>query len=140
MLVPLHGHEACTGHLTEPKGRTMTDRPEIVCICGSSRFVAEIRAANRALSLAGAMVLAPCEDDGSAEQLTAEQIAQLGGLHRRKIDLADRILVVNPGGYIGETNERSPTHGRSASRWSSPSRDRSRSRRVREMYRSPSVG
>ncbi|MEK4241510.1 hypothetical protein NYE39_05840 [Janibacter sp. FSL W8-0316] len=27
----------------------------------------------------------------------------LDALHLRKIDLADRVLVVNPGGYIGES-------------------------------------
>ncbi|MCP9213314.1 hypothetical protein [Streptomyces cucumeris] len=30
----------------------------------------------------------------------------LDALHLRKIDLADRILVVNPGGYIGESTSR----------------------------------
>jgi hypothetical protein len=30
----------------------------------------------------------------------------LDALHLRKIDLADRVLVVNPGGYIGESTSR----------------------------------
>jgi len=76
------------------------DRPEIVCLCGSARFVQEMRAANLGLTLAGAIVLAPAE---AAGQLTDEQKAALGAVHRRKIDLADRILVVNPGGHIGES-------------------------------------
>jgi hypothetical protein len=76
------------------------DRPEIVCICGSTRFVAEMRAANRELTLAGAIVVAPGEADGS---ITDEQRAALGALHLRRIDLADRVLVVNPGGYVGES-------------------------------------
>ena len=37
----------------------MPDRPEIVCICGSTRFVDEMRAANRDLTFAGAIVVAP---------------------------------------------------------------------------------
>ena len=78
----------------------MPDRPEIVCLCGSARFVQEMRAANLELTLAGAIVLAPAE---AAGQFTDEQKAALGAVHRRKIDLADRILVVNPGGYIGES-------------------------------------
>ena len=79
------------------------DRPEIVCICGSTRFVAEMRAANRDLTFAGAIVVAP----GEAEHVfTHEQKAALGALHLRKIDLADRVLVVNPGGYIGESTGR----------------------------------
>ena len=30
----------------------------------------------------------------------------LDALHLRKIDLADRVLVVNPGGYIGDSTSR----------------------------------
>ncbi|MFD0314534.1 hypothetical protein [Streptomyces flavalbus] len=37
----------------------MPDRPEIVCICGSTRFVDEMGAASRDLTLAGAIVVAP---------------------------------------------------------------------------------
>jgi hypothetical protein len=33
------------------------DRPEIVCLCGSIRFVDQLRAANRDLALAGVIVL-----------------------------------------------------------------------------------
>ena len=85
----------------------MTDRPEIVCICGSTRFVREIRAATRDLTFAGVIVVAPgvfllAEDHEADELLTNEQKTALDALHLRKIDLADRVLVVNPGGYIGE--------------------------------------
>lgn len=78
----------------------MTERPEIVCICGSIRFVEQLRSANRDLTLTGAIVVAPSE---AGESITHEQKAALGALHLRKIDLADRVLVVNPGGYIGES-------------------------------------
>jgi len=79
------------------------DRPEIVCICGSMRFVDEMRAANRDLTLAGVVVLAPGEAD---DLVTREQKTALDALHLRKIDLADRVLVVNPGGYVGESTRR----------------------------------
>jgi hypothetical protein len=79
------------------------DRPEIVCICGSIRFVDEMRAANRDLTFAGVIVLAPGEADAP---ITAEQKTALDALHRHKIDLADRVLIVNPGGYIGESTTR----------------------------------
>ena len=81
----------------------MTDRPEIVCICGSTRFVEEMRAANRELTFAGVIVVAPGEAD---ELVTEEQKAALDALHLRKIDLADRVLVVNPGGYVGQSTRR----------------------------------
>ncbi|NEB76386.1 hypothetical protein G3I40_14295 [Streptomyces sp. SID14478] len=89
----------------------MTDRPEVVCICGSTRFVDEMRAANRELTLAGVIVLAPGEAD---ESITNEQKTALGALHLRKIDLADRVLVVNPGGYIGESTSREIAYARAA--------------------------
>lgn len=76
---------------------------EIVCICGSTRFRAEIVAANRDLTLDGAIVLAPGVFGHDGDPITDEQKAALDELHRRKIDLADRVLVVNPGGYIGHS-------------------------------------
>jgi hypothetical protein len=79
------------------------DRPEIVCICGSARFVEEMRAANRDLTFAGVIVIAPGE---AGEMVTDEQKTLLDALHLRKIDLADRVLVVNPDGYIGESTSR----------------------------------
>lgn len=81
----------------------MPDRPEIVCICGSARFVDEMRAVNRDLTFAGVIVVAPGEADGP---VTDEQKTVLAALHLRKIDLADRVLVVNPGGYVGESTSR----------------------------------
>lgn len=89
----------------------MPNRPEIVCICGSVRFAAEMLTANRDLTLAGAIVVAPgifarSKDHEPNEDLTREQKVALGELHLQKIDLADRVLVVNPGGYIGESTRR----------------------------------
>ena len=85
----------------------MRERPEIVCICGSMRFVDEMRAANRDLTLAGVIVLAPGEP---GEAITVDQKAALDALHLRKIELADRVLVVNPGGYVGESTRREIAH------------------------------
>jgi hypothetical protein len=65
--------------------------------------VDEMRAANRDLTFAGAIVVAPGEAD---ELITDEQKTALGALQLRKIDLADRVLVVNPGGYTGESTSR----------------------------------
>ncbi|MCW2736471.1 hypothetical protein [Nocardioides sp.] len=87
----------------------MPDRPEIVCLCGSSRFVDEMRAANRDLTFAGVIVVAPGEAD---EVVTPEQKLALDALHLSKIDLADRVLVVNPGGYVGESTRREIAHAR----------------------------
>lgn len=103
----------------DPKDRAGPDRPEIVCICGSTRFVDELSAANRDLTFAGVIVLAPCvflrtEDHQADELLTNEQKTVLDALHLRKIDLADRVLIVNPGGYIGESTRREIAYARTA--------------------------
>lgn len=83
--------------------RGMRERPEIVCICGSSRFFEAMRQATRDLTLAGIIVLAPGEMDGPVSEANKRT---LDALHLRKIDLADRVVVVNPGGYVGESTRR----------------------------------
>ncbi|MDR7310654.1 hypothetical protein J2S40_001712 [Nocardioides luteus] len=95
----------------------MPDRPEIVCICGSTRFAEEMNAANRDLTFSGVIVLAPGVFLSTAEReagraIPPEQKAALDALHLRKIDLADRVLVVNPGGYIGESTSREIAYAR----------------------------
>lgn len=62
-----------------------------------------MREASRDLTFAGVIVVAPGEADGS---ISDEQKGVLDALHLHKIDLADRILVVNPGGYVGESTRR----------------------------------
>lgn len=94
----------------------MHERPEIVCLCGSTRFTDEMREANRELTFAGVIVVAPGVFSHSEphEAITDEQKAMLDVLHLRKIDLADRILVVNPGGYIGDSTSREIVYARAA--------------------------
>ncbi len=91
----------------------MPDRPEIVCVCGSARFAGEMRAANRELTFAGLIVVAPGEVEAGGS-VTDEQKTVLDALHLRKIDLADRVLVVNPGGYVGESTTREIAYAQAA--------------------------
>ena len=88
-----------------------SETAEIVCICGSLRFSEEIRAAERELTLAGFIVVAPVV---VGKQVTDAQRAAMGAQHLRKIDLANRILIVNPGGYIGESTSREIAYARDA--------------------------
>jgi predicted HAD superfamily Cof-like phosphohydrolase len=79
------------------------ERPVIVCLCGSTRFKAEFLAAQRVEALAGRVVLAPgvySHADGIG--LSTDALRRLAGLHRRKIELADELLVIAPEGVIGE--------------------------------------
>ena len=86
----------------------MPNRPEIVCICGSTRFAEEMLAANRDLTFAGVIVVATgfFTHREPHEKIADEQKATLDALHLRNIDLADRVLVINPGGYIGDSRSR----------------------------------
>lgn len=70
-----------------------------------------MRDANRDLTFAGAIVVAPGEAGGPVSD---EQKTLLDALHLRKIDLADRVLVVNPGGYIGESTSGEIAYARAA--------------------------
>lgn len=79
-------------------------RPHIVVLCGSTRFKAEFEDANRTLTLGGCIVLAPgVFGHADCIALTEADKSALDGLHLRKIDLADRVLVICPGGYIGDS-------------------------------------
>lgn len=88
-------------------------RPTITVLCGSTRFFKTFRVHNLRLTLAGHIVLSIGCDTKSDAALEHEFIAESGDpeavkaaldeLHKRKIDLADRVLVLNVGGYIGES-------------------------------------
>ncbi|MFI6587482.1 hypothetical protein [Embleya sp. NPDC050493] len=84
-------------------------RPRIVCLCGSTRFMAEIAKENERLTLAGAVVLAPSVDMKTPSPLWADPARAadiktgLDHLHRAKIAMADEIVVVCPGGYYGDS-------------------------------------
>jgi hypothetical protein len=84
----------------------------IATLCGSTRFRAELAAANRQLTLAGYLVLAPGVFAHDGDEITDQQKAALDELHLRKIDLAELIYVVNPAGYIGESTRREIAYAR----------------------------
>ena len=83
-------------------------RPTVVCLCGSTRFSEAFRKANFQLTLEGKIVLSiGCDtrsDDGLG--LTDADKEKLDSLHLRKIDLADEVLILNVGGYIGSSTRR----------------------------------
>jgi predicted phosphodiesterase len=77
-------------------------KPKIVAVCGSMRFSQEMLETAERLELEhGWAALAPVSHVLDRELTEAEK-ALLGQLHRTKIDLADAVYVVNPGGYIGQ--------------------------------------
>lgn len=74
----------------------------VVCICGSTRFRREITDANRRLTFSGKIVVAPGVFAHDGDLITTDQKAEIDWLHLAKIDLADEVFVVNPGGYTSE--------------------------------------
>ena len=84
-------------------------RPEVVTLCGSTRFKTAFEHANYRETLRGHIVLSVgCfpHADGLTSSVTGEEKKLLDKLHRRKIDLSNRILVLNVGGYIGDSTRR----------------------------------
>jgi hypothetical protein len=86
------------------------DLPNIVCLCGSTKFHQEFQRANYEETMAGNIVLTVGFFMHSAEAAhgeewacTPEQKVGLDQLHLRKIDLCDEIFVINVDGYVGES-------------------------------------
>lgn len=86
-------------------------RPTIVCLCGSSRFYDEFQQANYDLTMAGEIVLSigfyphAKAEHGHGEGVShdSDEKTALDELHKRKIDLADYVYVLDVDGYVGES-------------------------------------
>lgn len=87
------------------------NRPEIVCLCGSTRFIEDFQRKNEELTLNGKIVLTVAKITNSANSdVTPEDKERLDVLHKRKIDLADYVIVINKLGYIGPSTESEIAH------------------------------
>lgn len=101
--------------LTHPDGRhEPITAHRIVCLCGSTRFYEAFQQANYDETMAGRIVISvgfyphSKAEHGHGEGVghdSAEKVV-LDALHLRKIDLADEVLVLNVGGYIGASTRR----------------------------------
>ena len=81
----------------------MDKKYKVITLCGSTKFKQEFEQINRDLTLQGNIVLSVgffCHND---IQITEEQKAMLDDIHKRKIDMADEIFVINKGNYIGSS-------------------------------------
>lgn len=80
--------------------------PKVVCLCGSTKFKAQYEQANREETLKGHIVLS-VGLFGHIEglEMNGAEKGMLDELHLRKIDLADEVLVLNVGGYIGSSTK-----------------------------------
>jgi len=86
----------------------MIGKYKIITLCGSTRFKDEFLEAQKHLTLEGNIVISVglFGHSGDEEVWTDNIKPMLDDMHCRKIDLADEIFVINPGGYIGASTRR----------------------------------
>ena len=84
----------------------------VITLCGSTRFKNEFMEAQKRLTLEGHIVISVGlfghsgdEEvwDGMDEGTLSKTKEMLDDKHKRKIDMADEIFVINVGGYIGDS-------------------------------------
>jgi len=85
----------------------MIENYKIITLCGSTKFKDEYINAQKKLTLEGNIVISVglFVHSGDDELITEGVKDMLDELHKRKIDLADEIFVINVGGYIGESTK-----------------------------------
>ena len=82
----------------------MTQYP-IITLCCSTRFKDEFLRVQKELTLKGWIVIyvGLFGHSGDDEVWTEGTTEMLDDMHKRKIDLAEAIFVINVGGYIGSS-------------------------------------
>lgn len=97
----------------------------VVTLCGSTCFKDEFMEAQKRLTLEGNIVISVGLFGHSGDQEVWENMDEgtltktkemLDDMHKRKIDMADSIFVINVGGYIGDSTrseiEYAKAHGK----------------------------
>lgn len=92
----------------------MVGNYKVITLCGSTRFKDDFMKVQKELTLKGNIVISVglFEHSGDNEvwedmkegTLTSTKI-MLDDMHKRKIDMADEIYIINVGGYIGESTK-----------------------------------
>ena len=83
----------------------MVGKYKVITLCGSTRFKEQFLEEQKRLTLEGNIVISVglfghSGDDEVWEDGVKEM---LDDMHKRKIDMADGIFVINVGGYIGSS-------------------------------------
>ena len=90
----------------------MVGKYKVITLCGSTRFKDAFLKAQKKLTLEGNIVISVglfghSGDsevwEGMSEDTMTKTKLMLDDMHKRKIDMADEIFVVNVGGYIGSS-------------------------------------
>ena len=90
----------------------MVGKYRVITLCGSTRFKDAFMEVQKRLTLEGNIVISVglfghSGDnevwEGMSEDTVTETKEMLDDMHKRKIDMADEIYVINVGGYIGSS-------------------------------------
>ena len=83
----------------------MVGKYPVITLCGSTRFKDAFLEAQKRLTLEGNIVISVglFGHSGDDEVWTEGTKEMLDDMHKRKIDMADAIYVINVGGYIGSS-------------------------------------
>lgn len=78
---------------------------KVITLCGSTRFKDEFMEVQKKLTLDRNIVISvgAFGHSGDNEVWTEDTKEMLDDMHKRKIDMADEIFVVNKNGYIGSS-------------------------------------
>ena len=87
----------------------------VITLCGSTRFKEQFLEAQKRLTLAGNIVISVglFGHIGDDEVWTEGTKEMLDDMHKRKIDMADGIYVINVDGYIGQSTRSEIEYARS---------------------------
>ena len=92
------------------EGLHMVGNYKVVTLCGSTRFKDEFTAVEKRLTLEGDIVLSV----GFFGDVGDSAKKMLDDMHRRKIDMADEIYVINVDGYIGASTQSEIAYAKAA--------------------------
>ena len=83
----------------------MVGKYPVITLCGSTRFKEQFLEAQKRLTLEGNIVISVglFGHSGDEEVWKEGTKEMLDDMHKRKIDMADAIYVINVGGYIGSS-------------------------------------
>lgn len=83
----------------------MVGKYKVITLCGSTKFKDEFINEQKRLTLEGNIVISVglFGHSGDDEVFNDNVKTMLDDMHKRKIDMADEIFVINKGGYIGSS-------------------------------------
>ncbi len=96
----------------------MVGKYKVITLCGSTKFKEDFIKEQKRLTLEGNIVISVglFGHSGDTEVLSEGVKEMLDDMHKRKIDMADEVFVINKGGYIGSSTrseiEYAQTHGK----------------------------